>query len=168
MGTGMISQTKKAYMAGFMDGEGTIGISVGKSTAGYPIPQLRVSFSNFNEQIIKDLQTNWNGSVSMQKSYVWVVTMNGEDADHILLDAVKYLVVKKKIARRGIQFYSIQFVSPDENHVAYVRKLEAALEVMYETRRGYKAIRGHKMIDKLKGAIEHVNSRTRVSRDSHI
>ena len=46
-----------AYVAGYLDGEGTITISVNRSTAGYPIPGLRVAFANFDpvphERIMK-------------------------------------------------------------------------------------------------------------------
>jgi hypothetical protein len=157
--------TSKAYIAGFLDGEGTVGISVSRSTAGYPIPTLRVAFANFHEGIIDDIQKVYGGSKSTNKNEVHSLHINGQAAYELLVDIQRWVLIKRKAVRAAIRFHEIDFVSPDDNPHEYVRKLEAALRVMEATREGYKAQRGTKMMDKLKEAIKHV--RTTV-RDTHL
>ena len=146
----------KQYVAGFLDGEGAVGISVNKSTAGYPIPGLRVSFANFHLGVIQKIQRRWGGSISSNKNEVNILSLNGEGAYRLLVDIGSYTIIKRRPAELAIVFFEIPFVSPDENPPGYIKKLEAALAVMYETRKGYKAERGTKMIDTLEGAINHV------------
>lgn len=151
-----VKQTDIAYMAGFLDGEGTCGISISKSTRGYHIPSVRVSFSNYNEGAIKWVAARWGGSVNKQKTDVWVVTLNGKIAVKALRQAMPYLIIKKAAARAAVRFQQLQFVSPDEDPEGFIRKIEAALSVMEATRAGYKAIRGTKMMDNLRGDIDVV------------
>jgi hypothetical protein len=147
------------YLAGFLDGEGTIGISITKSTAGYPIPALRVAFANFDRRPLDVIQKKYGGSISLQKTQVHALHINGEHAYNLLLDAYSHVIVKRDSAQAAIEFFQCHFVSPDQDPTAYLRKLHLALKVMEATRRGYKAERGTKMMDTIKEAMTHVESR---------
>ena len=159
-----VRQVDIAYMAGFLDGEGTCGISVSKSTRGYHIPAVRVSFSNYNESAILWVAHRWGGSVNLQKTEVWVVTLNGKEAVKLLRMAMPYLIIKKAAARAAVRFQLLPFISPDEDPDAFIEKTEAALAVMLETRKGYKAIRGTMMMDKLKEDINVVKRNVALAR----
>ncbi len=104
----------------------------------------------------------------MQKTEVWVTTLNGKAAVKLLRVAMPYLIIKKAAARAAIEFQRLPFISPDEDPQGFIRKITAALAVMEETRKGYKAIRGTKMMDKLKEDIEHVRPHIALAGGTHI
>lgn len=148
------------YIAGFLDGEASIGISVSKSSAGYPVPNLRVAFSNMHEGVLLAVKDICGGSITgPNENGVYAVHINGKDAYRTLKRVVPYLVVKQDLAVIAIQFHETPFVSPDIQPLVYVARLEAALKTMRKTREGYKAKRGTKMMDSLQEAIHHVKKR---------
>ena len=149
-----------AYIAGFLDGEASIGISVNKSTAGYPIPNIRIAFSNMHDGVLLGIKKLYGGSITgPNDNGVYALHMNGTDAYKMLKAIVPYCVVKQTLARTAIRFHEVPFESPDSNPAQYIARCEAALETMRETRKGYRATRGTKMMDRLQEAIDYVKER---------
>lgn len=156
----MTANVSLQYVAGFLDGEASIGISVNKSTAGYHIPNIRVAFSNMHEGVLLAIKGPHGGSITgPNENSVYALHMNGKAAYTLLKLIRPYCVVKKKLAGKAIAFHETPFESPDNNPMAYIARLEAALDTMRETRKGYKAKRGTKMMDSLQKDIDHVRKK---------
>ena len=152
------------YTAGFLDGEGSVGVSVSKSTAGYPVPSLRLTFSNMDKRPLEMIKHRWGGSLSgPNENEVYALHVNGKVAYSLLKDVVPYCIVKKELVTVAIAFHSVPFEGPDNNPLAYIHKCESALRGLEETRKGYRATRSTKMMDKLKEAIAHVREQTGIT-----
>ena len=95
-----------AYLAGVIDGEGTIGIYHNKKRNEY---RLKVYVVNTDERLIRWLQDNFGGYVysrvsvknpHWKRKYEWHLL-----DDELLLEKIlKYLVVKQENAKLGIEF----------------------------------------------------------------
>lgn len=80
--------TELAYLAGFFDGEGTIGVH--KSGHGGKYSYFRMAVSNTNREIIQMFQDRFGGSVGekrpewasnrLQKKMMWTWTVCGDQA----------------------------------------------------------------------------------------
>jgi hypothetical protein len=107
-----LSLTEKAYLAGILDGEGSIGVYkrfVGKKKgASY---SLRVMVGNTDVSLIRWLQ-RLGGSIYEQKPkksnwsvcYTWTVWAN--QAAAILEEVLPYMLVKREQAERALFFQS--------------------------------------------------------------
>ncbi|MEM2613257.1 MAG: hypothetical protein QXO15_03400 [Nitrososphaerota archaeon] len=92
---------KLAYLAGLIDGEGTISMR----TAGRVIPNVRVRVYNTNEQVIKWIHENFGGSIFSREEYdkktkrklrIWYWGIHSiEEAVKLLKPLLPYLIVKK-------------------------------------------------------------------------
>jgi hypothetical protein len=103
-----LSETEAAYLAGIIDGEGTILV--------YPRPpsirlSVRVVVVNTDEALMDWLETlggnrNWktsrptNYSANPKPCWSWVV--NGMNAVAILKQVLPYMIIKKNKAQRAI------------------------------------------------------------------
>jgi hypothetical protein len=105
----MLSETDYAYLAGLIDGEGTISIYL--NSRGYYITQ--VSITQVNEPLIRWLQEMFGGNVhnvknnnpaKHQERWKWQITSTLM-REH-LPRALPYLRLKKRHAEIAIQFLS--------------------------------------------------------------
>ena len=95
------------YVAGFMDGEGSIVITRSKSGRRKNLSfDLNVTIANNNKEIHDWLVENFGGSVSAsnrwKRTYQWKLTAN--QAKEFLEKIVPYLKIKKEQAILAIEF----------------------------------------------------------------
>lgn len=99
---------RAGYAAGFIDGEGSIGIYRHSTSGQY---QLRMSASNTVEAPIKLLQKLFGGSYRINQErtsekhrnpYRWYIM--GTQAARALTEILPYLLVKQEQAKLGIRF----------------------------------------------------------------
>ena len=102
-----------AYMAGFFDGEGTIGLG---NRSGRPNQyRVYISIANTNEWIIRWFQFNFGGHIAFedkqsqnpnwQDAWRWSIT-GGQQALKFLQAICPYLILKKLQAELAIIFQS--------------------------------------------------------------
>lgn len=100
-----------AYIAGFFDGEGGIGITRKLTHNSY---QLRLSICNTNFEVIKLIHEITGGSLYfekrvgdkqiLQRQPIARLQIGGKLAEKLLIDCLPYLIVKKPQAELGIEF----------------------------------------------------------------
>ena len=93
------------YMAGFMDGEGTITANYRESDRGFPSLHFRAIIFNTNLGVLEHLQNLWGGRLSLfQKSRsikhkpIYNLYWGGKDCLPVLEAILPYLVIKKRQA----------------------------------------------------------------------
>lgn len=105
-------EAKLGYIAGFLDGEGSIIICRSRLRKGkfYEGVQLRVSITNTNVEVLLLLKQEFGGTILKRKTpkpfqrkdtYDWVVTH--QKAAKFLRKIVPYLIIKKQQALLGIK-----------------------------------------------------------------
>ncbi len=106
----MHTEAEKAYMAGFLDGEGHVGITLLASESGRGRHTLVITITNRHIQTLRDLATLWNGSVVgvRQRNQAWSTVAdlrwNTDSAVQLLQEIQPYLSVKKEQAQIGLAF----------------------------------------------------------------
>jgi len=100
---------EKAYLAGLVDGEGSILLCKGKK---YTVPSyiLRVKVVNTNKQVIEWIQKRIKGRIDIRKSdnkwrtlFIW--SIHKKEIIHNFLKAIlPYLIIKKEQAKIALQF----------------------------------------------------------------
>ena len=107
----MLTETEKAYLAGFIDGEGCIMIHRGKQRNGAPRHQLRLDIAQANKNFIESLQKTMGlGAVSLVKRrsrnrapcYHWV--LHDRQAEELLKAVRPYLRIKGDQADIAFKF----------------------------------------------------------------
>lgn len=93
------------YIAGFFDGEGSIGIYKSGSGSFYLRTQLTQNVSTLSTALLEDICARWGGNLSVQKTshgekYNW--QLNGKRAAKFLSDIVQELYLKKDQAEIAI------------------------------------------------------------------
>jgi hypothetical protein len=106
---------KKAwpYMAGIMDSEGSISLSVSRKSSGYEGFNLMIQVTNTDRRLIDWIVSNFGGAVCAEikknsftpgsKIFRWVV-YGREIQEQFLLGVLPYLVIKKEQASTGLSF----------------------------------------------------------------
>lgn len=109
----MNDQIKLAYLAGFVDGEGSIAIGINNGNNGRKRYYLRLTVHQVDRRPLQILLDTFGGSIRFHTNrppntrdiYEWTV-ISGTARDAIV--ALRpYLVVKDKQADVGIQFQSL-------------------------------------------------------------
>ena len=106
LGMKQLSETDKAYIAGFFDGEGCVHISLKKRSDGSPYPYgMRMCFTNTNKNVLMSIaETIGIGKLNccvrknMKHRDVWLLVVYGKDAQKLLNEIEPYLRLKKNIA----------------------------------------------------------------------
>ena len=106
-----MEEWKLAYLAGIIDGEGTIVIAKQKIREGRKnhLYSLRMQVGNSEKRLIDWLQENFGGSIHImrerheRKFYQW--TVGSKDTYKLLKEMKYYLVIKEEQADIGIKFY---------------------------------------------------------------
>lgn len=97
-----MNEIEKAYVAGIIDGEGTVTLAKHKSNA---LPSPEISIANNDIKLLLWVQNKVNGGVIVNKkkrkqhhhdSYTW--TIRYDKAMRLLDDIRDYLIVKKQHA----------------------------------------------------------------------
>jgi len=113
-----LSKIYKAYIAGFVDGEGCIRVHRepiirGRRKTLYYC--LTVGIANTRLGILKKLNTLYGGHLCLQsrgkdtvRQKIWNWKVCGKNAGIFLLDIYKYLIIKKQEAKKGIEFYKLK------------------------------------------------------------
>ena len=116
-----------AYVAGIIDGEGSITImkSVRKYKSGeeYNYYQLRICVDNHSKELIRVLYNAFGGSNYICKkdlTYKWVVT--SKDVYSILKWCYNYLVIKKEQADICFEFFNTTINRGLSDEVNYSRE----------------------------------------------
>ena len=106
-----LSSNEWAYIAGIVDGEGSIAIVASKSKKGTGLPShyLRLYVGNTSENLIQYLHNRLGGykgiyvdNSSPHPIYKYYLT--GENAKRVLLKMKPYLIIKREQADLGIYF----------------------------------------------------------------
>ena len=108
-----MEESKIAYLAGIIDGEGTIVIAKGKIRKGRKnhLYSLRLQVGNSERRLIDWLQENFGGSVHIlrkkkgKKRPAWQWVLGSQDTYKLLKEMKYYLVIKEEQADIGIKFY---------------------------------------------------------------
>lgn len=100
------------YIAGFIDGEGSIQISKGTThRSGKRMYYLRLSVHQVDRRPLDELVSRWGGSlrliekssaISKKPIHEWVVT--GTNAARVLSEIEPYLISKREQAQLGLLF----------------------------------------------------------------
>jgi len=101
----MNNEIDLAYAAGVIDGEGCISLS--KTAFSY---SLQLSVHNTDKRLIDWLQFKFGGGVydhvpangKRKKTYAWTIT--GSAVKPILVEVLRYLIVKKEEAKLALDF----------------------------------------------------------------
>ena len=100
----------RAYLAGFFDGDGCVGIYKYKSKSarrGFKF-QLIVSISQKNRFILDEIQKIYGGGISKNNiSNVYSWRSVGRSSKLFLEDIVKFLILKRQETKFAIQFINI-------------------------------------------------------------
>lgn len=91
--------SKLSYLAGIIDGEGTITLGSGRSSTGFRI--VEVSVANTHKGLIDWLQEEFGGSVRLRRGrkahykplYEW--RLRGEEAVSLIRKVRRYLRIKR-------------------------------------------------------------------------
>lgn len=102
-----MKEEELAYLAGFIDGEGYIGISKNSSYG-----ELQISITNTNEDIIRLIAKWFKGSVRLVEKKenhkdCWRFGVYSEDAVTLLKAVYPYLFVKREQAYIGLEFQKL-------------------------------------------------------------
>lgn len=106
----MIEETTKAYLAGIMDGEGSIGIYIVRNGSRYATHMLQISVGMTEPQAVRliadsyGVKTHINSRPHTNSKDRLVVTLRSDNALRLLRDIEPYMLVKKEHARIGIAF----------------------------------------------------------------
>lgn len=106
----MNEEEKLAYLAGIVEGEGTIAILKQQGTRGRrgPLYSLRLIVSNSSEKLMEWLEDNYGGSVHKVKEkhgrtvYQWVLAPRG--AFKLLKKMQPYIIIKSEQVSIAISF----------------------------------------------------------------
>lgn len=105
-----ISTQELAYLAGIIDGEGTISISTDNKPTGYSVFILRLTISNSNVDLINwcldrvsfKIQEYNRGNPKWNTQYI--LTLQSQEAKELIKLVYPYLVVKKAQAEAALEF----------------------------------------------------------------
>ena len=108
----MYTEVEKAYLAGFLDGEGHIGItrSIPRVNTGRHCHYMIVTIANTHKPIMEKLKRRWGGVLVWRKASKESDTIIGNlrlssiAAANLLREIEPYLVVKKKQAELALLF----------------------------------------------------------------
>lgn len=108
-----LKDTEAAYLAGIIDGEGTVGLYQGFRKSGRPYKIVLVSVSNTDETLMAWLVSIGGGFVARDKSksrkphwkpsFTWAVQAH-VDVLGLLKQTLPYLVIKKSRAEMIIDY----------------------------------------------------------------
>jgi intein/homing endonuclease len=125
------------YMAGIMDSEGSIGMSISRKSSGYEGFNLSIQLTNTNRRLIDWVVSNFGGAFCTEikknsfspgsKIFRWSV-YGREKQETFLLGVMPYLVIKKKQALLGLDFLRLGRGDNDKRRLLWERTKQLNLE----------------------------------------
>lgn len=121
---------KKAwpYMAGIMDAEGSISVSISRKSSGYECFNLSIQLTNTNRRLMDWVVSNFGCSVCTEvkknsfspgsKVFRWSV-YGRENQEAFLLGVIPYLIIKKKQGMLGLDFLRLGRGDNDKRRVLW-------------------------------------------------
>lgn len=102
-----------AYLAGFFDGEGCVGVYLrnqdkSKSHKYYVLVVSLSQVGDSGRDLLRSIQDEYGGSVYKNTSGVWYYTLSANKARAFLLDILPFLVIKQTQAALGLSFQDEQ------------------------------------------------------------
>jgi len=102
----MPAKTDRAYAAGLLDGEGTVGIYLRANVHSW---YVSVRIGSTDMAILKWLQARWGGCVHPQRvreehKLFWVWELSTKAADKFLSDVVDYVQIKHRQVENALAF----------------------------------------------------------------
>ena len=99
----------KQYLAGFLDGEGYIGLEkhTDKRLKRKWTVRYRVQLTNQHKQLMEDLHKEYGGSLIKKHNQkeCWILEIcKKADISRLLKGVIPYLIVKKKVAEELLKF----------------------------------------------------------------
>ncbi len=140
----MHSEVEKAYLAGLIDGEGSIGID---AHGGLRVPSVRITITNSCIDVLEEMAGLWGGAVTTRRRRVfnWKETadlrIGAKTAVDILKEIQPYLKIKRGQCQVALDFgktvnprkHRTKRLSPD-----VVQHREELRQIMLElNQRGY-------------------------------
>jgi hypothetical protein len=129
-----IAPMDACYLAGFFDGEGCVGIyerSVANSGTGAvnPYCSLSVSISNTNYEVLAHIKKRCGGVINnssqnwypplkngMPRKTLWRWSAQAREGAHLLKAMLPFLIVKRKQALVGLEYYAITSMRLNQKH----------------------------------------------------
>lgn len=101
--------TELAYMAGFFDGEGYVGISSDKPAwkKGGVYYRMRVNVTQKDPTVLLNFKNIYGGTLTKGNDGVWKWYIDGKKACAFLSDIMPYLIIKKEQAKLALEFSSL-------------------------------------------------------------
>lgn len=135
----MTSQSRAAYLAGFMDGEGSFSIvktrqirfTVGGSEVRGIRYQLHIKITNTHENVLKWISANFGGQISAKKLVKhwkpkWELTVTGSaKMERFVLSILPYLIVKREQALVALEFIKLFGQEVPEQRAELRQKMRA-------------------------------------------
>jgi len=112
----MHSEVEKAYLAGLIDGEGSIGID---AHGGLRTPSVRVTITNSCIELLEEIAWLWGGAVTTRRirKFNWKATadlrVGAKTAVDILEEIQPYLRIKRAQCQVALDF--AKTVNPKEH-----------------------------------------------------
>lgn len=102
--------TELAYLAGFFDGEGYVGISNDrpKWAKGNVYLRLRVNITQKDDTVLSMLKDIYKGTINKGKDGIYKWYVDGNSAVIFLKDILPFLIIKKKQVELALEFASLQ------------------------------------------------------------
>lgn len=130
---GELTPTQAAYIAGFLDGEGSIMlINQSHERIG-----LRVTFTNCDPGIMEWLKATTGVGVSVLTRHdeakhrpAYIMALNTQPAYSLLKQVLPYLIIKKAQAELAIQFTERQAIPKEKADQSWQLEMKAAMQAM--------------------------------------
>ena len=112
----MHTETDRAYLAGLIDGEGSIGID---AHGGHRVPSVRVTITNTNYPLLQEIHAIWGGALTTRRIRIigWKASSDllfgAKTAIEVLREIQPYLRAKKKQCDVALRFQ--ETVNPPEH-----------------------------------------------------
>lgn len=125
---GKLRNVDRAYLAGFVDGEGSIGIYVCSGYKGRKYHYTRIMIGNTDKEIPQFMKDYYGGGLSKEHPlkgmtiYRW--NASGKICDMVLRDIMPYLKQKQERAKLLLQYYQkrkmLSFEEKEEIRMKFV------------------------------------------------
>jgi hypothetical protein len=121
----MTTAVDNAYLAGFIDGEGSITLSLAK---GYPRTGFKIS--NTRRGVIDWIHANYGGSIytckrlsEPQKKECFIIQFNIGDSRDVLQRVIPYMKVKKEQAEILLAYSKLPRFNKPEVYMAMIERM---------------------------------------------
>lgn len=123
-----------AYLAGFIDGDGSISIA---KSGNYYALRIEISQHPKHEEIIRKIHREWGGyrykrTGGYGNNPLMMVSWTGQNARPLLKEVLPFLVLKKKQAK-----LALQFVDKMPGRLGRGHKQPAWMATAYKRMKGY-------------------------------